>query len=108
MLGDVEVVEVEVVEAEAAAFDVDEEAGTAAVVTETLGIEPVESFALVVEAAETAVEEGVEHCVTDTVVDFDVAGAALVAVLEDLLEFDLEVAGAAIPDSGVEVALNLA
>ena len=37
MLGDVEVVEVKMVEAEAAAFDVDEEAGTAAVVTDTLG-----------------------------------------------------------------------
>ena len=40
------------------------------------------------EAAETAVEEGVEHNIADAVVDFDVAGAALVAVWGYLLEFD--------------------
>ena len=103
MLGDVEGVGAE--------FDVDEEAGTAAVASDTLGNEPVvepESFTLVVEAAETAVEEGVEHDETGAVVVVDVAGAALVAVLGDLLVFDLEVAGAAISDSEVEVALSLA
>ena len=82
---------VEGVGAEAAAFEVDEGAGTAVIVTVTLGIEPVvdpELFTLVVEAAETAVEEGVEHDIADAVVDFHVAGAALVAVWGNLLEFD--------------------
>ena len=76
---------VEGVGAEAAAFDVGEGAGTAVVVTGTLGLEPVVETESVVEDAETAVGEVVEDAIgtTDAVYDFEVAGAAL---LEDLLE----------------------
>ena len=46
-----------------------------------------ESVTLVVEDAETAVEDGVEEAIgtTDAVVDLDLAGASLVSVWEDLL-----------------------
>ena len=76
---------VEGVGAEAAAFFVGEGAGTASVVT--FGLVPVVETESVVEDAEAAAEDEdeVEDAIgtTDAVVDFEVAGAAL---LEDSLE----------------------
>ena len=94
--------------AEAATFDVKEGAGTAVVVVAcTLGVEPV----VETESVTLVVEDGVEEAVgiTNAVVDLDLAGAALVSVVwEVLLERVLEIAGAATSESEVEVALSVA
>ena len=83
MSGIVEVVvtvDVGEVATEAAAINLDGEAGTAVVITACLGF-GTDPFIFVVEDAETAVEEGVEQgeCITDPVVgDLTLAGGALV------------------------------
>jgi hypothetical protein len=101
---------VEEVATEADAIDLDGEAGTAVVVTASLGFET-DSVSFDVEDAEAAVEEGVElgEGATDPVVgDLTVAGATLVGLLEDVLAGSGEVAGTATFKFEVGDALSLA